>query len=309
MRGDLRAASRLIRLIDDRHPQARQALKHLFPATGRAQVIGITGPPGAGKSTLTNCLIQQARQEGLTVGVLAVDPTSPLSGGAVLGDRIRMNRFALDSQVFIRSLATRGHFGGITPATRGAVRVMDALGKDVIFIETVGVGQDEVDIARLAHTTLVVAVPGLGDEVQAMKAGILEVADLFVVNKADHKDADKTVEQLTNIFRRTPLTGWRPPVLKAQALHHVGIDDIWHAIQRHRNYRRSGGAESRTKLLANTRMEFETFLQESLQEQLAFRIDANPAVQEMIGEIADGRVDIYAATDKLLRELGLGDGA
>ena len=160
--GDTRSASRLIRLIDEENPLAREALKQLFTHTGHAVVIGITGPPGAGKSTLTDCLIEKARAEDLSVGVLAVDPSSPISGGAILGDRIRMNRFALDKNVFVRSLASRGHFGGITPATRGAIRAMDAMGKDIIFVETVGVGQDEVDIARLAHTTIVVAVPGLG---------------------------------------------------------------------------------------------------------------------------------------------------
>ncbi|MGR8921098.1 MAG: methylmalonyl Co-A mutase-associated GTPase MeaB, partial [Gammaproteobacteria bacterium] len=219
LEGDLRSASRLIRFIDDGNPAAREALKQLFPHAGTALVVGITGPPGAGKSTLTDCLIHHARRGGKSVGVLAVDPSSPLSGGAILGDRIRMNRFALDDAVFVRSLASRGHFGGITPATRGAIRVMDAMGKDVVLVETVGVGQDEVDIARLADTTIVVAVPGLGDDVQAMKAGILEVGDLFVVNKADQPGADKTVGYLDNVFRRTPEGDWRPPVLKAQALH------------------------------------------------------------------------------------------
>lgn len=301
--GDIRAASRLIRLIDDRHPLARQALKALFSHAGRALVVGITGPPGAGKSTLTDCLIQQARQAELSVGVLAVDPSSPITGGAILGDRIRMNRFALDEKVFVRSLATRGHFGGVTPATRGAIRVMDAAGKDVIFVETVGVGQDEVDIARLAHTTIVVAVPGMGDDIQAMKAGILEVADLFVVNKSDHPEADKTAAYLENTFRRAPAGGWVPPVVKAQALHHLGIDDVWQAIQRHRDYRNAAGACYQEKLLANCRREIEAFVRESLQEELTQKLKKTLEIREFVQGIASGEADIYAATDQILSEL------
>jgi len=304
-RGDLRSASRLIRLIDDGHPSARSALKQLFAHTGRALVVGLTGPPGAGKSTLTDCLIEHVRQAGLSVGVLAVDPSSPISGGAILGDRIRMNRFALDEQVFVRSLASRGHFGGITPATRGAIRVMDAMGKDVIFVETVGVGQDEVDVARLAHTTIVVAVPGLGDDIQAMKAGILEVADLFVVNKSDHPDADKTVAYLHNIFRRAPAGGWIPPIVKAQALHHLGIDDIWNAIEEHRAYRNAGGDEFAEMHLANCRKELEAFLLESLQDELARKLETIPEIRGFVRDIAVGKSDIYATSDRILNDMGL----
>jgi LAO/AO transport system kinase len=301
--GDIRAASRLIRLIDDRHPLAREALKALFTHAGRALVVGITGPPGAGKSTLTDCLIQRAREAQLTVGVLAVDPSSPLTGGAILGDRIRMNRFALDDQVFVRSLASRGHFGGVTPATRGAIRVMDAFGKDVIFVETVGVGQDEVDIARLAHTTIVVAVPGMGDAIQAMKAGILEVADVFVVNKADQPGADKTVADLENTFRRAPAGGWKPPVVSAQALHHVGIDDVWQAIQTHRDYCAAGGTRYREQRLADCRHEIEAFVLESLQERLAQELEQSLKIQSFVEDIATGAADIYVATEQILREL------
>jgi LAO/AO transport system kinase len=298
--GDLRSASRLIRLIDDGHPAARPALKQLFANAGHAQVIGITGPPGAGKSTLTDCLIQRAREAGLSVGVLAVDPSSPLSGGAILGDRIRMSRFSRDDKVFIRSLASRGHFGGITPATRGAIRVMDAMGKDVIFVETVGVGQDEVDIARLAHTTLVVAVPGLGDDIQAMKAGILEVADVFVVNKADHPDAEKTAACLGNIFRRTPAGQWVPPVLKTQAFRHLGIEELWAAIARHRAWRRAQEPASSQQQLANSRRELVAFLLESLQQQLSFKLDRSDELAALVREVASGRADIYAVTDQIL---------
>ena len=302
-RGDIRAASRLIRLIDDRHPLARPALKALFEHAGRARVVGITGPPGAGKSTLTDCLIQRAREAKLSVGVLAVDPSSPITGGAILGDRIRMNRFALDENVFVRSLASRGHFGGVTPATRGAIRVLDALGKDVIFVETVGVGQDEVDIARLADTTIVVAVPGMGDDIQAMKAGILEVADVFVVNKSDHPGADKTVADLESNFRRAPEGEWVPPVVNAQALHHLGIDDVWHAIAGHHDYCSAGGARYEEQRLANCRAEIEAFVYESLQEKLAQEMLGILENQAFVQDIASGKADIYVATDQILSDL------
>ena len=303
--GNLRSASRLMRIIDDGDPIAWDALKRLFPHCGSALVVGITGPPGAGKSTLTDCLIEHARRAGKSVGVLAVDPSSPLTGGAILGDRIRMNRFALDEQVFVRSLASRGHFGGITPATRGAIRVMDAMGKDIVLVETVGVGQDEVDIARLAHTTIVVAVPGLGDDIQAMKAGILEVGDLFVVNKADRPDADKTVGYLSNIFKRVPPGAWSPVVLKAQALHHKGIDEIWQAIEAHQSYRASSGSAQVARAQANCEIELRSFLQQALHQELSKQIDANPEILEAVKQIVSGETDIYAVTDDILNMLGL----
>ncbi len=303
--GDLPSAARLIRIIDDGDPDGWEALKQLFPHSGSALVVGITGPPGAGKSTLTDCLIELARRDGKTVGVLAVDPSSPLSGGAILGDRIRMKRFALDKDVFIRSLASRGHFGGITPATRGAIRVMDAMGKDLVLIETVGVGQDEVDIARLADTTIVVAVPGLGDDVQAMKAGILEVGDLFVVNKADHPDTDKTVAHLENIFRHTPADGWTPPVIKAQALHNQGIEDIWDAVLRHQDHRRQAGPSYLAQQRANCQLELMAFLQLAFRQELARQLDNEPEIYASVQNIVDGEVDIYAATDQILEKIGL----
>ena len=194
--GNLRAAARLITLIDDGDPAAVPELKRLYPATGKAAILGITGPPGAGKSTLTDQLIGKFRQRGLGVAVVAIDPTSHLSGGAILGDRVRMSRHAADPGVFIRSLGTRGHLGGISRSTHDIVNVFDAMGKEVVIIETVGVGQDEIEITRAAHTSLVVTVPGLGDEVQAIKAGVMEIADIFVVNKADRPGSEKTIGEL-----------------------------------------------------------------------------------------------------------------
>jgi len=194
--GDIQAAARLMRDLDDEIPSAHRTLKTLYRHTGRAYLLGITGAPGSGKSTLVDCLTGHLRQEGKTVGIVAIDPTSPFSGGAILGDRIRMQKHTLDDGVFIRSLATRGHLGGLSKSTLDIVNVMDAMGKDVVIIETVGVGQDEVEIVKVVHTNLVLVVPGLGDDIQALKAGILEIADIFVVNKYDREGADRTKQEL-----------------------------------------------------------------------------------------------------------------
>src|SRR5512133_3400467 len=208
--GDVRAAARLMRDLDDGLPSATESLRALFPRTGRAYVIGLTGSPGAGKSSLTDRLVAHYRAAGKTVGVVAVDPTSPFTGGAILGDRIRMQDHALDPGVFIRSMATRGNLGGLSRATAGVVAVMDAMGKDVVVVETVGVGQDEIEVAALAHTVVVVAVPGLGDDVQAIKAGVLEIADVFAVNKADRDGADRTVRDLQTMLELRRMVAARP---------------------------------------------------------------------------------------------------
>jgi LAO/AO transport system kinase len=213
--GDVRAASRLIRNIEDNVPEAKATIKHIFHYTGNAQVVGITGSPGAGKSTIVDGLIEASRKRDKTVGVLAVDPTSPFTGGATLGDRIRMQRHAEDPGVFIRSLATRGSLGGLSKAVGDAIHVMDAMGKDVILVETVGTGQQEVEIINHAHTVIVVLVPGMGDEIQALKAGIMEIADIFVVNKADREGAGKLQRELMIMLDMSPIPpeGWRPPIL------------------------------------------------------------------------------------------------
>ncbi|MGE5856358.1 MAG: methylmalonyl Co-A mutase-associated GTPase MeaB, partial [Syntrophaceae bacterium] len=240
--GDVRAASRLIRNLEDRIPEAKTTIKHLFPLTGRAHVIGITGSPGAGKSTLTDGLIDCFRKKGKTVGVLAVDPTSPFTGGAILGDRIRMQRHAEDPGVFVRSLATRGALGGLAKAVGDAIHVMDVLGKDVVIVETVGTGQQEVDIINHSHTVLVVLVPGMGDEIQAIKAGILEIADIFVVNKADREGSSKLSRELMAMLDMAPPSafqgGWRPSIMKVEnAFEPAGfgkaLDDITNKIEEH----------------------------------------------------------------------------
>jgi LAO/AO transport system kinase len=239
LEGSHRAAARLISWLEDEDERAYECMRQLYPHTGRAYVIGITGSPGAGKSTLTNGLARVIRQSGLRVGIVAVDPSSPFTGGALLGDRVRMNDLADDPDIYIRSMATRGFLGGMAKAAADVVKVLDALGKDVILIETVGVGQDEVDIVEVADTTCVVLVPGLGDAIQSMKAGIMEIADVFVINKADHAGADmlnaevsSRIEMDAHLRKRD----WSAPVNKTVAVESIGLDELWMSIESHRKY-------------------------------------------------------------------------
>ena len=232
--GDVRTAARVLRLLDEQSPHAVEILRALYPRTGRAHVVGVTGSPGSGKSTLVARLVSAYRATDRSVGVLAVDPSSPFSGGAILGDRIRMMEHGEDDGVFIRSVATRGALGGLSRSTGGMVDVLDAMGLDVVIIETVGVGQDEVDIVRTAQTTVVVVVPGLGDDIQAIKAGILEIADIFVVNKADRHGADQTIADLRamqNLYAGVPK--WLPPILPTVATRNEGVTEVISAIDQH----------------------------------------------------------------------------
>lgn len=237
--GDVRAAGRLMRWVDDQRPEARAELEALFEHTGQAYIVGITGNPGSGKSTLVNAFIRQCRQRDLTVGVIAVDPTSPFSGGAILGDRIRMQEHALDEGVFIRSVATRGNLGGLSRSTPALVQILDAMGFDVIIIETVGVGQDEVDIARVADTNVVVTVPGLGDDIQATKAGILEIADVFVINKSDHPGADRLRRELKAMLSLAvdqPDEAWTAPIVHTVATEADGLDELFDKLEAHQRW-------------------------------------------------------------------------
>ncbi|MBI5480842.1 MAG: methylmalonyl Co-A mutase-associated GTPase MeaB [Deltaproteobacteria bacterium] len=298
--GDVRAAAQLMRDLDDRQPGALQELRELYPATGRAYVLGVTGNPGTGKSTVVDWLIERYRRQGQRVGVVAIDPTSPFSGGAILGDRIRMQRHSTDDGVFIRSLATRGHLGGLSRSTHDVVTVLDAMGNDVVIIETVGVGQDEVEVVAAAHTSIVITVPGLGDEVQAIKAGILEIADILVVNKAERDGADRTVRDLQGMLELRPREAPTVEVLRTVATRGEGIDELCAAIERH--HAGVGAAQAAARRRQRAFAEVRDALRERLLEAAAAA--AGPGGLEAIAaEVAARRTDPYSAAERLLAAL------
>jgi LAO/AO transport system kinase len=301
--GEARALARLISLVENDDPALPQIAAALAPHTGRAQVIGLTGAPGVGKSTITNELVRVLRAGGHRVGVLAVDPSSPYTGGAILGDRVRMQDHATDPGVYIRSMSARGHLGGLAAATPQAVRVLEGGGCDVVLVETVGVGQAEVAVAALADTTLVLLAPGMGDAIQAVKAGILEIADIFVVNKADRDGADATyhdIQGMIGLASRAP-GEWRPPVVRAVAAKGEGIDDVLAAIEKHRSWLSVGG-ELRRRREARAAAEVEAIALATLRARLGSVRDGT-ALPALAAAVADGSLDPYAAAAELLAGL------
>ncbi len=302
--GEARSVARLISLVEDESPHLREVAAALSPLSGNARVLGLTGPPGVGKSTSTSMLVSAFRAAGQRVGVLAIDPSSPFSGGALLGDRIRMHSHTTDSGVFIRSMATRGQLGGLATATPQALRVLDAAGFDVVLIETVGVGQSEVDIVSLADTTVVLLAPGMGDGIQAAKAGILEVADVFVVNKADRDGADQTVRDLKHMIslgRRETGPSWRQPIVRTVASAGEGVDDLVAALDGHRDWLESHG-ELAARRVRRAEREIEAIAVAALRARLG-GVRGGEALAKLAKQVAEGDTDPYAAADLLAEGL------
>ncbi|MCW2914841.1 MAG: methylmalonyl Co-A mutase-associated GTPase MeaB [Actinomycetia bacterium] len=312
--GEPRAVARLISLVEDASPELREVMAALNPLAGNAQIIGLTGAPGVGKSSATSALVTAFRERGRTAGVLAIDPSSPFTGGALLGDRVRMQEHATDPGVFIRSMASRGHLGGLSWATPQAIRVLDAAGCEVILVETVGVGQAEVEIASLADTTIVLVAPGMGDSIQAAKAGILEIADVFVVNKADRDGAEQTVRDLRSMQSLAPATtprspsldeaaldDWRVPIVSTVAVQGEGIGQVVEALDEHRAWLGTTGALRRRRL-ARARAEITAIAVTALRERMADP-RGNQNLDALAEQVVKGACDPYAAADRLVAEV------
>jgi LAO/AO transport system kinase len=298
--GDLRALARAISLVEDEAPEGAELVRQLFPHTGRAYLIGMTGAPGSGKSTLVDRLTAAIRTKAQTVGVVAVDPTSPFSGGAILGDRVRMQAHAGDAGVFIRSMATRGHLGGLARATGEVAVLLDAAGRDIVIIETVGVGQDEIDIVRTADVSVVTLVPGAGDEVQALKAGIMEIADIFVVNKADRDGADRTVASIeANLSLQTFAPGaWRPPILKTEATTGRGVPELLEAIER---FRAHTAAFQGVRRRARAEYRLRELLAQRFVQHVERRVLKDGEFSQILDRMAAREIDPYTAVDDIMK--------
>jgi LAO/AO transport system kinase len=301
--GDILSASRLMRDLEDRVPGALERLKDLYLKTGRAYVIGVTGAPGSGKSTLVDKLIEAFRNEGKSVGVIAVDPSSAFSGGAILGDRIRMQRHATDEEVFIRSLATRGCLGGLCRATQDIINVMDAMGKDIIIVETVGVGQNEIDIVHMAHTSIVVLVPGMGDEMQAIKAGIVEIGDIFVINKCEREGVEKVEGDLQSALGMAlqRKDGWEPPVFRTEATSGKGIAILVTGIYRHKAMLEQGQGLA-VKLREQMKITFLKILESMVMEHFMEKIEDQGLWDSIITELVERRTDPYTMAERIMAQ-------
>ena len=303
LQGDKRALSRLLSLVENGYPEGRQALREIFSHSGRAHIIGITGPTGSGKSTLVSGLAREFRKRGHTVGIVAVDPTSPFTHGALLGDRIRMQDLTADPEVFIRSMATRGALGGLAPASNDVVTVMDAAGKDVIMVETVGAGQDEVEIADTADTTVVINVPGTGDDIQAIKAGILEIADILVVNKADRPGAGIIAKQLHIFMAPSRNEGWEIPIIETVAHRDGGVPDLTDAIEKHHRYLSQSGRLDEVRR-QRARRQLLAVAQGQLLTRLLASAEATGGLEALVEAVARREIDPHTATERLIGEPG-----
>jgi LAO/AO transport system kinase len=298
--GDTRAVARAITWVENGDPRGAEVIRGVYANTGRAYIVGLTGSPGAGKSTLVSRLAALLAARGQKVGILAVDPSSPFSGGAILGDRVRMFDVALTRDVYIRSMGTRGALGGLNRATRMAARILDAAGFDWIFVETVGAGQAEVDVHDVAYTTAVVMAPGMGDDIQAMKAGIMEIGDLFIVNKADRDGADRTATQVESVLHLSMTTGWNPPVLKVSAEQNTGIDSVVDTIERHRAHLVDSGKLDALKIRM-AKLDVLEILKARLADTMKQQLD-QPAVQVELEKVASKQSDPYSLADIIFEQ-------